>query len=191
MMRCDEAELLIMEYFDGGLKKEKLDLLLGHFLECPECEREFNALREVIEAVEELPEMEPAEDFTKNVMITVEQKKWRLRSERYLSSFMWAAALFAFMILTRDVFSSSLHGVINTAAMSGSGSHISALASIGELFTDIPGKFTALLQRVFYIRTILLSEYLPYVIAGLLTFVLANLGLGKMIFGSEPNRRTV
>lgn len=190
-MKCNEAEVLIMEYFDGGLKKEKLDLLLEHFKECEECEIEFNALREVIDAVEALPELEPALDFTKNVMITVEQKRWKLRSDRYLSSFMWAAALFAFMILTRDFFTSSMSGLANSAAFSGTGMNASVISVFGDVFTDLPGKFSALLERVFYIRTILLSEYLPFVIGVLLTFILANLGLGKMIFRNEPNRRLI
>jgi len=190
-MKCNEAEVLIMEYFDGGLKKEKLDILLEHFKECEACELEFNALREVIDAVEALPELEPAPSFTKNVMISVEQKSWKLRSERYLSSFMWAAALFAFMILTRDFFTTSINGLANTAAFSSTGMNASLVTLMGNIFSDLPGKFSALLEQVFYIRTILLSEYLPFVIGVLLTFILANLGLGKMILGNEPNRRPV
>lgn len=196
-MKCNEAELLIMEYFDGGLMKEKLDLLVAHFSECEACKLEFESMKSVLEAVESLPELEPDENFTQSVMKKVEKKGWQLRTERYFSGFLWAAALLAFMILTRDFLQDSVTGIASSNAVSsvvgsanfGLGS--SWTASISSFFADIPARLSHLLERTMYFRTILLSEYLTIVLGLAFTFVVANLGLGRMFLGKNPDRRAV
>ncbi len=196
-MKCNEAELLIMEYFDGGLMKEKLDLLVAHFSECEACKLEFESMKTVLEAVESLPELEPGENFTQNVMKKVEKKGWQLRTERYFSGVLWAAALLAFMILTRDFLQDSVTGIASSSAVSsvvGSanfGMESSWTASISSFFADIPARLTHLLERTMYFRTILLSEYLTIVLGLAFTFVVANLGLGRMFLGKNPDRRAV
>lgn len=198
-MKCNEIEILIMEYFDGALKKERLDNLLEHFSQCKTCEEEFNSMKAVLEAVESLPQLEPEAGFVKNVMMVVEKRKWKIKTEQYFSSVMWAAALFAFMIITRDFFTNNISALTSNPAIASlfnsagvsTTSSTSVISVFGNLFSDLPGKFSVLLEKVYYLRAILLSEYLTVVIVLVLTFILANLGLGKMFFGKEPNRRPV
>ena len=180
-MKCNEAEILIMEYFDGGLIQEKIDKLFEHISDCPFCKEEFESMKVVLEAVESLPVLDPGTCFTKNVMLAIGKRKWKIKAENYLSNLMWAAALFAFMIFTRDFFTSSFNGLANTSVVTG----------VGNIFTDLPGKFSFIMEKMLYLRDVLLSEYLTLVILLLVTLILTNLALGKIVFGKNVKRTTV
>lgn len=180
-MKCKEAEVLIMEYFDGGLIQEKIDMLFEHLSDCPSCKEEFESMEAVLEAVESLPVLDPGICFTKNVMLAIGKRKWKIRAENYLGNLMWAAALFAFMIFTRDFFNSSLNGLANTSVVTG----------FENIFSDLPGKFSFIMEKTLYFRDVLLSEYLTLVILLLVTLILTNLALGKIVFGKTAKRTTV
>jgi len=81
MHDCKKMEILIIDYFDGKLNREKLELLRRHLDECDECRTLFESMREVLKAEKSLDSTIPA-DLHEQVMRSV---RWDARVHRLRS----------------------------------------------------------------------------------------------------------
>lgn len=188
-MKCSEIEMLMMEYFDGTLKKNKLDIMKDHLASCEECRTEFSSLERVLKSVEELPLVEPKTDFTMNVMSKIKKMGWQFAFKRYTTNFMWAAALFAFMIFTRNFFTDNLGGLANnpfvksvmSSFVADTGIKTSIFAGISGFVTDLPYYFGLILNKLMEYRGILLTQHLELLVILSIIFILSNIALGMIL----------
>ncbi len=194
-MKCYEIELLMMEYFDGTLKKDKLDIMKNHLTECEACRTEFISLEKAMLAVENLPLIEPMPDFTAKVMSKVKKISWQLTLKKYTSNFMWAAALFAFMIFTRNFFTDNLGGLANnpfvnslmSSFVGDMGIKTSIFGGIGNFVTDIPYYLGLILNRLMEYRGILLTQHLNLLVFLSIIFILSNIGLTRILSSKKSD----
>lgn len=75
MKSCEEFEELISEFLDGSLAKDEQIALMKHMSGCPACQKYFDDLVAMHEAMEELEEAQAPEDFSSRVMSAVRETK--------------------------------------------------------------------------------------------------------------------
>jgi anti-sigma factor RsiW len=62
-MSCSRIENRILPYIDGRLKAPELRAVEAHLSACPACRLRVNEFRAVSGLIDELPQIEPSEDF--------------------------------------------------------------------------------------------------------------------------------
>jgi hypothetical protein len=66
-MKCDEVKKLISGLLDGDLDEETAGSVKEHIEKCPECQMEYLGLKRVIDALDELEELDAPPDIIVNV----------------------------------------------------------------------------------------------------------------------------
>lgn len=79
-MDCSKASLLMMEYIDGSICKSEKDDLMKHLESCYECSEEFSLIKESLDLVENMEEIEPPENIEELVMSNIDVKKYKEKS---------------------------------------------------------------------------------------------------------------
>lgn len=74
-MQCKEINNLFMKYFDGNISELEREMIIKHNEKCSNCKEEFTVLRQAIEALEELPEIEVPLGFESRVMDGIMNQK--------------------------------------------------------------------------------------------------------------------
>lgn len=72
-MNCDEIKLMISEYLDGELVKEKEAFLFTHLSSCGECREEFK-IQNSIQHQTKLHQREVTDRFEKRLFSTIENR---------------------------------------------------------------------------------------------------------------------
>lgn len=67
-MQCKEISNLVMKYFDGNISELEREIIIRHNEKCCSCAEEFALLRNAIDTLEELPELEVPVGFESRVM---------------------------------------------------------------------------------------------------------------------------
>lgn len=73
-MKCEDSQNLIMKYFDRELNDIEEAQMKQHIKNCKKCRDEFESLREIFSVVELETEIEPPEDFERQVMYRIESE---------------------------------------------------------------------------------------------------------------------
>jgi anti-sigma factor RsiW len=62
-MECKQIEKLLSPYLDNELDPTERQQVEEHLNQCPSCAQLYTALREAVEALSEMPELEISEDM--------------------------------------------------------------------------------------------------------------------------------
>ena len=75
---CDEIQAKLSGYLDGELDADESARIAAHLKDCPECAREYESMRQVVDAASALHVAEPPEEvwdtFLDNVYNRLERK---------------------------------------------------------------------------------------------------------------------
>ncbi len=73
-MECKQIEKLLSPYLDNELDPTERQQVEEHLNQCPSCAQLYTALREAVEALSEMPELEISEDMRER-LYKIEKKK--------------------------------------------------------------------------------------------------------------------
>lgn len=66
-MKCDEVRNQLSLYIDGEIEEEEKELIEEHLENCPECKKELEEYKKLIQMLNELPNEEPPEGYCKRL----------------------------------------------------------------------------------------------------------------------------
>jgi hypothetical protein len=113
-MKCDRAQELFSDYFEGNLERPMAFTLEHHLSECPACERDFQKFSDAWAMLDAIPEVEVPLGFRASVMERIEaqeaarkQKAWSIDLSKVFGAgvklrpvaALAAVALFAVMLV--------------------------------------------------------------------------------------------
>ena len=78
-MKCKEAQLLISNYLDGILKKEKEQYFLQHVKSCEKCGRELESTKSLLDMFSLIKPVEKESSFYRDIMTGFYQKRGEVR----------------------------------------------------------------------------------------------------------------
>ncbi len=70
-MNCNAAQTQLSSFIDGELSGNSMQALRSHIASCAECDREYQMLRAVKQAMASIPEIEPPAGFEERLISTV------------------------------------------------------------------------------------------------------------------------
>lgn len=89
-MNCIKFEELAMQYFDSTATKEQIDEMEEHFKDCSSCKESFEAMKKVIDMLEEPEEINIDGKFTADVMDKVTAyEECRVNTQRLLEKIIY------------------------------------------------------------------------------------------------------
>lgn len=102
-MDCKTASALIMSYVDGTIEENALADLQKHMKECYQCSEEFQLFTEMVKGIEELPMLEPSNNFETNIMEAIDLELYTTRTkklQKYSPIFISIGMYLTFLITT-------------------------------------------------------------------------------------------
>lgn len=73
-MNCNQSQDTMMKFFDKDINDIEEAQLKNHLKTCKICSEEFKSLKEIFLDIEQIPEIEPPEDFELQVMNRIEKE---------------------------------------------------------------------------------------------------------------------
>ncbi|NLK34080.1 MAG: hypothetical protein GX301_01330 [Gracilibacteraceae bacterium] len=176
-MQCQEINSLVMRYFDGNISELELEMIVKHNEKCRRCAEDFEVLKEAIDTLEELPEIEVPAGFAAKVMEGIISGKtystnpkvvafW-LVSILGLMVFGWNMAAYVIIPLIRE---SGIIIAVNNVLIYG-------FNVISGILSQIIVAASILLGKILVMRNVLLRDYITSVTLIVLTFMAINVFL--------------
>jgi len=176
-MQCKEINSLVMKYFDGNISELEREMIIKHNEKCSRCAEEFAVLREAINTLEELPEIEVPVGFESMVMKGIMNRRvystnpkivaWGLVSVLGLMIFAWNMVTFVTIPFIRE--SGVLIAAQNMLAC--------GFSVIFDILSKILVTVSVMLGKILVLRNVLLRDYLTSVTLIVLAFMGINLFL--------------
>jgi len=94
-MKCNDSQNFIMKYFDRELNDIEEAQMKQHLKVCKNCSDEFESLKEIFNVIEQGPEIEPPEDFERQVMYRIEHETEMYRKSTANNNFVYGILLIA------------------------------------------------------------------------------------------------
>jgi len=174
-MQCKEISSLVMKYFDGNISELEREMIIKHNDKCSCCAEEFTLLREAIDSLSELPEIEVPAGFEFKVMEGIKTRgkystspevvAFWLISILGLIIFGWNMLVFAAIPFIKE--SGMLIAVHNVL--------IYGFNIISGILRDVLIAVSVLLGKILIFRSILLRDYITSVTLIVLAFMGINL----------------
>lgn len=73
-MICNDSQNYMMKFFDREINDIEEAQLKQHLKTCSKCSKEFFSLKEIFSEIEKVQEIEPPEDFERQVMTRIEKE---------------------------------------------------------------------------------------------------------------------
>ena len=168
-MKCEESQNFIMKYFDRELNDIEEAQLKQHLKVCKNCSDEFESLKEIFNVIEQGLEIEPPEDFERQVMYRIENETVMYRKPEANNSFAYGILLiavsFSFVILFGGLLYDSLRTPVNLVWLLDMASrHIndffSAAVSMGKGMTIAIVGVAASIYKTYYYAYIVMGVIL-------------------------------
>lgn len=102
-MQCKEIDNLIMKYLDGNISELEMEQIIKHKDKCTRCNMEFELLRDAIDIIEEMPEIEVPDGFEVRVMNTIKNTKPQALSVRAM--LLWILGLAGLTVFMFNILS--------------------------------------------------------------------------------------
>jgi len=176
-MQCKEINNLVMKYFDGNISELEREMIIKHNEKCSNCAQEFAALREALNTLEELPELEVPAGFESMVMKGIMTRRVYATNPKIV-------ALGLISVLGLMIFAWNMVTFVAIPFISESGVLIAAqnvLACGFNVIFDILGKVlvtvSVMLGKILVLRNVLLRDYIAIVTLIALAFMGINLYL--------------
>ncbi|HPW40273.1 MAG TPA: hypothetical protein PLW98_02015 [Bacillota bacterium] len=176
-MQCQEINNLVMKYFDGNISELEREMIIKHNEKCNRCAEEFGILRNAIDTLEELPEIEVPAGFESRVMEGILSRRaystnpkivafWLL-SVLGLMVFGWNMAAYVIMPLIRE------SGIIIAA----NNVLIYGFNVVSGILREVVVTASMLLGKILVMRNVLLRDYITSVTLIVLAFMAINVFL--------------
>lgn len=161
-MQCKQIDNLMMKYFDENISELELEQLLRHTNKCTTCAAEFEALKDAIYEIENLPDIEPPEDLTSNIMAAVSLQRHVHIDSKLLS--WWLLGFIGLVLFTFNIIS-----YVVIPAMGGTPlvSFQSVIDLVYSMITYVSEGFAAIslsLGKLTVLRDVIFRDYTPYVL---------------------------
>ncbi|MHB8064187.1 MAG: anti-sigma factor family protein [Ruminiclostridium sp.] len=116
-MKCNDSQNHMMKFFDRELNDIEEAQLKLHLRICTNCSKEFVSLKEIFADIEQDSEIEPPEDFERQVMSRIETETKMYKKTTDQSAFVYnillVAVSFIFVIFFGGILWESLRTPIN------------------------------------------------------------------------------
>lgn len=176
-MQCKEINDLVMKYFDGSICELEREMIIRHNESCSRCAEEFAVLREALDTLEELPEIEAPAGFEARVMEGIRRRAayslnpqivafW-LISVLGLMIFSWNMVIFVAVPFIRD--SGLLLAAQNVLIYAGT--------VVAGILREIIVGVSVMLGKLLVMRNVLLRDYVISITMLVLAFMGINLFL--------------
>jgi hypothetical protein len=171
-MKCNDSQNLIMKYFDRELNDIEDAQLKQHIRVCKHCSDEFESLKEIFNAVEQQQDIEPPEDFERQVMYRIKNETVMYEKNTVNNNFVYGILLavlsFVFVISIGGAIFESLQTPVNVMQFFGTASDylkdfFSAAVSTGRgIVIAIVGVAASIYKTYYY----------AYIVMGVILFMI-------------------
>lgn len=174
-MQCKEVNELIMKYFDHDISELEMEMLARHNEKCPDCALEFNALKNVLSSLEELPELEAPEGFECRVMESIKARNAAPVNTQSLA--FWLIGILGLIIFAYNMLSFVVVPYILDSGILIMAQNILIFAVTGilNLLREALVTLTVFVGKLLIFRNILLRDYMDIVMMVVFAFVGINL----------------
>jgi len=165
-MKCNDSQNYMMKFFDRELNDIEEAQLKQHLKICTNCSKEFVSLKEIFADIEQDSEIEPPENFERQVMSRIENETKMYKKTTDQSMFVYNILLgtvsFIFVILFGGILWESLKTPINLLQFSElivdySKDFFSAAISMGRGIAIAIVGVTASIYKTYYYAYIVLG----------------------------------
>jgi predicted anti-sigma-YlaC factor YlaD len=174
-MQCKEINDLVMKYFDGIISELEREMIIKHNEKCSSCAEEFALLREAIETIEILPEIEAPAGFELKVMQSIKNQGAYYTNPKIV-------ALWLISILGLMVFAWNMVTFVAIPLLVNSGILIAAqnviiygLNFVSGILSDLIVTISVFFGKILVMRNVLLRDYVTAVTTVVLAFMATNL----------------
>lgn len=174
-MKCNDSQNYMMKFFDRELNNIEEAQLKQHLKICTNCSNEFVSLKEIFADIEHVSEIEPPEDFERQVMSRIQNETKMYKKTSVESTFVYnilfVAVSFIFVIFFGGILWESLKTPINFVqffelVVNYSKDFLSAAISMGRgIIIAIVGVTASLYKTYYY----------AYIILGILLLVIQRI----------------
>lgn len=174
-MQCREINELIMKYFDHDISELEMEILEKHNEKCPSCALEFNALKDALSALEELPELEAPEGFEARVMENIKMQHAALDNKQSLV--FWLIGILGLIIFACNMLSFVIIPYIRDSGILIIAQNVIIFAVTGilSLLREALITLSVLVGKLLIFRNVLLRDYMDVVMIVVFAFVGMNL----------------
>lgn len=183
-MQCKEISSLVMKYFDGNVSELEIEMIMKHNDKCNRCAESFTLLKEALNFLSELPEIEVPEGFELKVME-------RIKTRGAYSANLKIAAFWMISVIGLIVFGWNMlvYAVLPLAKESGMFIAVWDVLVYGYniafgILREVIVTASVLLGKILVMRNILLRDYITYVTL----MVMAFMGINLILINSRKLR---
>lgn len=174
-MQCREINDMMMKYFDGNISELELEMIAKHNEKCTDCAVEFQALKDAIFTLEELPDIEVPAGFEARVMDGIKTQGTYSMNPRTLAH--WLIAVLGLIVFAWNIMSFAVLPWIKESGVLIMAQNliIYALNFGSDILKNVLMVLSVLLGKIIIFRNILLRDYINIVVAIVLAFMGINL----------------
>lgn len=176
-MQCKEINSLVMKYFDGNISELEREMIIKHNEKCSCCAEEFAVLREAIDTLEVLPEIEVPAGFESRVMEGIRNCREYSTSPKVVA--FWLISILGLMIFGWNMITFVAIPFIRESGMLIAVRNIIIYGFnfISEILREVLVAASVLLGKILVLRNVLLRDYVTGVTLIVLGFMGINLYL--------------
>ncbi len=174
-MQCRETNDLIMKYFDHDISELEIEMLLKHNEKCPGCALEFDAMKEALSALEELPLLEVPEGFEAKVLESIRMRDAAVNHAQSLV--FWLIGILGLIIFACNMMSFVIIPYIRDSGilLIAQNVIIYAVTGVLELLREALVTLSLSVGKLLILRNVLLRDYMDAVMMVVFAFVGMNL----------------
>ncbi|HOR86617.1 MAG TPA: hypothetical protein PLL98_09040 [Bacillota bacterium] len=176
-MQCKEINRLIMKYFDGNISELEKEMIIKHNDRCSCCAEEFTLLKEAIDSLSELPEIEVPTGFVLRVMEGIRTRE-KYSANPKAAAF-WLVSIFGLIVFGWNIFVFSVIPFVKESGtlIAVNNVLIYGFNIISSVLREVLITVSVLLGKILILRNVLLRDYVTAVTLIVLAFTGINLFL--------------
>jgi len=174
-MQCKEISNLVMRYFDGDISELEREMIIKHNEKCKSCAAEFQLLRNAIDALEGLIDLEVPAGFESRVMEGIRTRKVYSTNPRVVA--LWFVSILGFMVFAWNIAIFSVVPFIRESGIliAAQNMIIYIVGFVSGILREVLIKASVLFGKILVLRTVLLRDYLTNLAVIVLAFMGTNL----------------
>ncbi len=176
-MQCMEISNLVMKYFDGNISELEREMIIKHNEKCSSCAEEFGMLRQAIDTLEELPELEVPVGFEARVMEGIMNQKAYFTNPKIVV--FWLVSVLGLMIFAWNMVTFVAIPFVRESGLLIAAQNviIYGVNMVSGFLSSLLVITSVLLGKILVIRNVLLRDYTASVALLAVAFMGINLYL--------------
>lgn len=162
-MRCKEINNLVMRYFDGNISELEYEMILKHNEKCCSCAEGFALLRNAIDTLEELPDIEVPEGFGFRVMEEIRAGRVYSMNPKLVA--FWLISVLGLMIFAWNMVTFVVIPFIRESGMliAAQNVFIYGVNVLSGILREVLIAASVLFGKILVLRSVLLRDYVSSV----------------------------